>query len=134
MSQSFVNTLHGRKTAAPSIRSTGLGRNTRKGAIQENAHWSTKANKHKVSKSLQNGVKRSIVYNHRVKAHSLQNKRNCGNLKNSQKISYINFQIDHDNFRKQWLHPAERAILIDEDITQEDPTHINIYTDGSKSE
>ena len=51
MSQSFVNTLHGGNTAAPSIRSTGLGRNSRKGAIEENANWSTKANKHKYSKT-----------------------------------------------------------------------------------
>jgi len=68
--QCFKNTLHGRNTAAPSIRSTGLGRNSRKGAIQENANWSTKANKHKDRKSLQNGVKRSIVYNHRIKTPS----------------------------------------------------------------
>jgi len=37
-SQSFKNTLDGKNTAAPSIRSTGLGRNSRKGAIQENAN------------------------------------------------------------------------------------------------
>ena len=35
---------------------------------------------------------------------------------------------------RSWLHPADRAITIDQDNTQEDPTHINIYTDGSKSE
>ena len=50
-SQSFKNTLHRRNTAAPSIRSACLGRNSRKGAIQENANWSTKANKHKDSKA-----------------------------------------------------------------------------------
>jgi len=46
----------------------------------------------------------------------------------------MNLYIDHDKLSKQWLHPADRAINIDEDNTQEDPTHINIYTDGSKSE
>ena len=77
-SKGFKNTLHGRNTAAPSIRSTGLGRNSRKCAIQENANWSTKPNKHKDSKSLQSGVKRGIVYNHRVKTHSHENKVNVG--------------------------------------------------------
>ena len=47
---------------------------------------------------------------------------------------YMNLQIDHGKLLKQWLHPADRAITIDEDNTQEDPTHINIYTDGSNSE
>ena len=47
---------------------------------------------------------------------------------------YKNLKIDHDKLPKQWLHPADRAITIDADNTQEDPTHINIYTDGSKSE
>jgi len=46
----------------------------------------------------------------------------------------MNLHIDHDQFPKQRLHPADRAITIDQDNTQEDPTHINIYTDGSKSE
>jgi len=46
----------------------------------------------------------------------------------------MNLQIDHDKLPKQWLHPADRAITIDQDNTQEDPTHINIYTDGSNSE
>jgi len=46
----------------------------------------------------------------------------------------VNLQFDHDKLPKQWLHPADRAITNDEDNTQEDPTHINIYTDGSKSE
>jgi len=46
----------------------------------------------------------------------------------------MNLQIDHNKLPKQWLHPADRAITIDEDNTQEDPTHINIYSDGSKSE
>jgi len=95
-SQSFKNILHGRNTAAPSIRSTGLGRNSRKGIMQENANWSTKANKHKDCKSLQNGVKRGIVYNHRIKTHSHQNKRNGGTLRNSQRRRYMNLQIDHD--------------------------------------
>ena len=84
-SQSLKNTLHRRNTAGPSIRSTGLGGNSRKGAIQENANWSTKANKHKDSESLQNGVKRSIVYNYRIKIHSHQNKRNGGTVQNSQR-------------------------------------------------
>ena len=48
--------------------------------------------------------------------------------------SYKKLQIDHDNPPKQWLHPADRTIVIDTDNTQEDPTHINVYTDGSKSE
>jgi len=48
--------------------------------------------------------------------------------------NYMNLQIDHYKLPKQWLHPADRAITIDEDNTQEDPTHINIYTDGGKSE
>jgi len=43
--------------------------------------------------------------------------------------SFMNLQLDHDNLPKQWLHPADRAITIGEDNTQEDPTHINIYTD-----
>jgi len=46
----------------------------------------------------------------------------------------MNLQFDHDKLPKQWLHPADRAITIDEDNTQEDTTHINIYTDVSKSE
>jgi len=46
----------------------------------------------------------------------------------------MNLQIDRDKLPKQWLYPANRAITIDEENTQEDPTHINIYTDGSKSE
>ena len=46
----------------------------------------------------------------------------------------MNLKIDHDKLPKQRLHPADRAITIDEDNTQEDPTHINIYTDGRKSE
>ena len=62
--------LHGRNTAAPSIRSTGLGGKSRKCAIQENVNRSTKANKHKESKSLPNFVKREIVYNHRNKSLS----------------------------------------------------------------
>jgi ribonuclease HI len=41
---------------------------------------------------------------------------------------------DHDKPPKQCLHPADRKIAIDTDNTQEDPTHINVYTDGSKSE
>ena len=94
-SQSFKNTLHGRNTAAPSIRNTGLGRHSRKGAIQENANWYTKANKHKDSKSLQNGGKRSIVCNHRNKTHSHQNIRNGGILPNSQ--------------RKQLYEPTNRS-------------------------
>jgi len=48
--------------------------------------------------------------------------------------SYINLKIDHDKLPKQWLHPADRAFIIDEDKTQVGPTHINIYTDGSKPE
>jgi hypothetical protein len=47
---------------------------------------------------------------------------------------YRNLQIDHDKPPKQWLHPADRTITTDTDITQEDLTPINIYTDGSKSE
>ena len=46
----------------------------------------------------------------------------------------MNLEIDHDKLPKQWLHPADRAINIDEDNTQEEPTHINIYTDGWKSD
>jgi len=45
----------------------------------------------------------------------------------------MNLQIDHDKLPKQWLHLAHGAITIDQDNTQEDPTHINIYTDGSRS-
>jgi len=48
--------------------------------------------------------------------------------------SYKNLQIDHDKPLKQWLHPADRTIVTDTENTQEDPTHINVYTDGSKSE
>jgi len=32
--------------------------------------------------------------------------------------NYMNLQIDHDKLPKQWLHPADRAITIDEDNTQ----------------
>jgi len=42
-----------------------------------------------------------------------------------------NLQIDHDKLPKQWLHPAARIIATDD---TDDPTPINIYTDGSKSE
>jgi len=48
--------------------------------------------------------------------------------------SYKNLQINHDKPPKQWLHPADRTIAIVTDNTQEDSTHINVYTDGSKSE
>ena len=48
--------------------------------------------------------------------------------------SYKNLQIDNDKPPKQWLHPADRTIAIDTDNTQEDPTHINVYTNGSNSE
>ena len=48
--------------------------------------------------------------------------------------SYMNLQIDHEKLPEQWLHPTDRAITIDQDNTQEDPNHINIYTDGSKLE
>jgi hypothetical protein len=40
--------------------------------------------------------------------------------------------IDHDKLPKQWLLPA--AIIITADNETDDPTPINIYTDGSKSE
>jgi hypothetical protein len=43
-----------------------------------------------------------------------------------------NLPIDHDKLSKQWLHPAVRIITTDNET--EDPTPINIYTDGSKSE
>jgi len=43
-------------------------------------------------------------------------------------------QINREKLPKQWLHPADKAINVDEDKTQEDTNHINIYTDGSKSE
>jgi len=46
--------------------------------------------------------------------------------------SHKKLQIDHDKPPKQWLHPVDRTIAIDTDNTQEDPTHINVYTDGSK--
>jgi len=46
--------------------------------------------------------------------------------------TYKKLQIDLDKPPKQWLHPADRTIVIDTDNTQEDPTHINVYTDGSK--
>jgi ribonuclease HI len=39
-----------------------------------------------------------------------------------------NLQTDHDKLPKQRLHPAARIIATD------DPTPINIYTNGSKSE
>jgi len=48
--------------------------------------------------------------------------------------SLMNLQIDHDKPPKKRLHPTDREIIIDADNTQEGPTHINIYTDGSKSE
>ena len=48
--------------------------------------------------------------------------------------SYKKLQIDHDKPPKQWLQPADRSIAIDTDNTHEDPTHINVYTDVSKSE
>ena len=51
-SQRFKYSLHGRNTAALSIRTTGLGRNSRNVAVQEIAIWTTKANKDKDSKSL----------------------------------------------------------------------------------
>ena len=40
--------------------------------------------------------------------------------------------IDHDKLPKQWFHPAARIIATDNDT--DDPTSINIHTDGSKSE
>jgi hypothetical protein len=40
--------------------------------------------------------------------------------------------IDHNKLPKQWLHPAARIIAADNNT--DDPTPINIYTDGSKSE
>jgi hypothetical protein len=43
-----------------------------------------------------------------------------------------NLPIDHDKLPKQWLHPAARIITTDN--KRDDPTPINIYTDGSKSE
>jgi hypothetical protein len=46
--------------------------------------------------------------------------------------SYKKLQIDHDKPPKQWLHPVDRTTVIDTDNTQEHPTHINVYTDGSK--
>jgi len=91
-SQSFKNTLHRRNTAANSIRNTGLGRKSRKGAIQENTNWSTKANKHKESKSLQNGVNRDIVYNDRDKTHSHQNKETAELYKIVEENSYMNLR------------------------------------------
>jgi len=45
----------------------------------------------------------------------------------------MGLEIDHDILAKQWLQSAHVTITIDEDNTQEDPTHINNYTDGSKS-
>ena len=47
---------------------------------------------------------------------------------------HTKLQIDHNKPPKQWLHPADRTITTDTDITQGDPTRINIYTEGSKSE
>jgi hypothetical protein len=41
-------------------------------------------------------------------------------------------RIDHDKLSKQWLHAAARIITTDNET--DDPTPINIYTDGSKSE
>ena len=98
--QCFKNTLHGRNTAAPSIRSTGLDRKSRICAIQGNANWSTKANKHKDRKTLQYRVKRGIVYNHKFKNHSHQNKETAELYKIFKGNSYKNFQIDHDNLPK----------------------------------
>ena len=46
----------------------------------------------------------------------------------------MNLQIDHDKHLIQCLHPAYSAFFIDEDNTQVNTTHINIYKDGSKSE
>ena len=43
--------------------------------------------------------------------------------------SYKKLQIDHDKPPKQWLHPADRTIAIDTYHSQEDPTHLNVYTD-----
>jgi len=40
--------------------------------------------------------------------------------------SYMILQIGHDKRHKEWLNPADRAITIDEDNTQEDTNHINI--------
>jgi hypothetical protein len=43
-----------------------------------------------------------------------------------------NSPIDHDKLPKQWLHPVARIIATDNKT--DDPTPINIYTEGSKSE
>jgi hypothetical protein len=43
-----------------------------------------------------------------------------------------NLPIDNNKLPKQWLHPAARIITTDDET--DDPTPINIYTDGSKSE
>jgi ribonuclease HI len=43
-----------------------------------------------------------------------------------------NLPINQDKLPKQWVHPAARIITTDSET--DDPTPINIYTDGSKSE
>jgi hypothetical protein len=48
--------------------------------------------------------------------------------------SYKKLQIDHVKPPKQCFHPADRSIAFDTDNKQEDPTHRNVYTDGSNSE
>ena len=104
------------------------------GALQENVKRSTKANKHNDSKSLYNGVKRALCINRGLKPIHIKVKETAELYKIIKVNSYMNFRIDHDKLRNQWPHPAYSAIFIDEDNTQEIPTNINIYTDGSKSE
>ena len=55
--KAFKNTIHGRDTAASSIRFTRLGEYYRKDKPQEKVNKSAKANKHKNRESVQNSVK-----------------------------------------------------------------------------
>ena len=68
--KALKNTLHGRDTAAPPIRSTGMGGNNGQKKLQKKINQSTKVNKHKDRESLQNGIKRSTMHNYRSYTHS----------------------------------------------------------------
>jgi hypothetical protein len=70
ISHKALKTLHTGDTVAPSIRGTGLGGDSKKDKLQQEVNLSAKANKHKNREGLQNGVKRSTVYNYRSNTHS----------------------------------------------------------------
>jgi len=56
LSHKALRTLYTEECSRSFYTGTGLGRKSRKDAIQQNANWSTMANKHEDSKNLQIGV------------------------------------------------------------------------------